>query len=76
MEAHVTMSERARDRVADDEPIPVPVSHEEKTVEVAAVPEPIVSNEDTVPVHSSLEKILHHEVLRQRSRDDSGAEES
>jgi hypothetical protein len=64
------MSEPARQHVPDDA-VPVPVLHDEKTLEVqGAVPELIRANEDTVPVRSSLEKILRHEMLRHQSASD------
>jgi hypothetical protein len=66
------MAEPARHRVPDGEAVPEAITHEEKTVEMPAVPEH-VGAEETVPVRSSLEKILRHEMLRhQSSQDDAG----
>ena len=66
------MAEPARQHVPDDEAVPEAISHEEKTVEMPAVPEAI-AEQDTVPVQSSLEKILRHEMLRhQSSTNDAG----
>jgi hypothetical protein len=65
------MAEPAPQQRPDGEAVPEPVRHEEKTVEVPAVPEHLLVEQDTVPVRSSLDKMLRHEVLRQRSaRDD------
>jgi hypothetical protein len=64
------MAEPARQHDPDGEAVPEAISHEEKTLEVPAVPERI-ADQDTVPVRSSLEKILRHEMLRHQSRDDS-----
>jgi hypothetical protein len=64
------MSEPARNHVFDDdEGVPSFVGHDEKTLEVpaGAIPEAIRPEEPTVPVRTSLEKMLQHEMLRQRS---------
>lgn len=63
------MSAPAHRRSDENQGVPRPVSHDEKTVEVLAegVPETVRADEPTVPVKSSLEKILRHEMLRQRS---------
>jgi hypothetical protein len=66
------MSEPARNRFLDDEGVPDLIGHDEKTVEVpaGAIPEALRPDEPTVPVRTSLEKMLQHEMLRQRSARD------
>jgi hypothetical protein len=66
------MSEIARQRVQDDEAVPVAVVNDEKTQEMPmGIPE-VISAEETVPVRSSLDKLLRHEMLRHQSaRNDS-----
>jgi hypothetical protein len=67
------MSESARQRRSGQPSVPRIASPEEKTRELpaAAIPEQVRTDEDTVPVHSSLENILRHEMLRHQSeRDD------
>jgi hypothetical protein len=66
------MSEPARNHVLDDEAVPAVIGHDEKTIEVpaGAIPEVIRPDEPTVPVRTSLEKMLQHEMLRQRSAND------
>jgi hypothetical protein len=66
------MSEPARNRVLDEEAVPAAISHDEKTIEVpaGAIPEALRPEEPTVPVRTSLEKMLQHEMLRQRSAHD------
>jgi hypothetical protein len=68
------MSEPARNRVLDEEAVPAAIGHEEKTIEVpmGAIPEALRPEEPTVPVRTSLEKMLQHEMLRQRSAQDDG----
>ena len=68
------MSEPAHQPVPGDEAVPVAVSHDEKTLEMAAVPEPMRTDQDTVPVRSSLEKILRHEMLRHQSARNEGGD--
>jgi hypothetical protein len=63
------MSEPARQHLPD-EGVPEAIRHEEKTLEVPAVPAEILLDQDTVPVRSSLEKILRHEMLRHESSRD------
>ena len=67
------MSEPARNRLLDEDAVPAHIGHEEKTIEMpaGAIPEALRPEEPTVPVRTSLEKMLQHEMLRQRSaRDD------
>jgi hypothetical protein len=63
------MAQPARQHVRDDEAVPEAVTHDEKTLEMPAVPEEIAER-DTVPVRSSLEKMLRHEMLRHQSATD------
>lgn len=72
------MAEPARQHVKDGEAVPEAVRHDEKTVEVPAfqlpaVPEPI-ADRDTVPNHSSLGKLLRHEMLRHQCTTDEPGE--
>lgn len=64
------MPEPAPQQRPDGEAVPEPVRHEEKTVEVPAVPEGRLVEQDTAPVQSSLDRMRRHEVLRQRSARD------
>lgn len=65
------MSEPAR-KLLDDEAVPDHIGHDEKTIEVpgGAIPEALLPEEPTVPVRTSLEMMLQHEMLRQRSAKD------
>jgi hypothetical protein len=66
------MAQPARQHVPDDEAVPEAITHDEKTLEMPAmpaVPEEI-ADRDTVPVRSSLEKMLRHEMLRHQSATD------
>jgi hypothetical protein len=68
------MSDPARSRLLDDEAVPEVIDLDEKTIEVpaGADPEALRPEEPTVPVRSSLDKMLQHEMLRQRSAHDDG----
>ena len=66
------MADHARQHAMDSEALPEAIRHEEKTAEVPGVPERVIE-QDTVPVRSSLEMMVRHEALRQRSaRKDGG----
>jgi hypothetical protein len=67
MYADHDMPESARQHPPDGEAIPEAIRHEEKTKERPAAPTGQMPEQDTVPVRSSLDKILRHEKLRQRS---------
>ena len=67
------MAQPARQHAPDGDAVPEAISHEEKTVEMPAVPEEI-AEQDTVPVQSSLEKILRHEMLRHQSATNDAGE--
>jgi hypothetical protein len=69
------MPEHACHHAPDGEAVPEAIGHEEKTVEVPGVPREPLPDQETVPVRSSLEKMLRHEVLQQRSARDDDSEE-